>query len=292
MAKRKKKSNCEEMPPWMITFSDVMTLMLTFFVLLVSMSKIDERRKLVVLGSIVGAFGWDTSYDVMTLDNSKRTVDPGVIEDEEDLAALKPMLWEDVDKDLDFQSDRFVQILSINAELLFAPGQTRLSEQGRTLLDRMLPVLLELKYPLLIAGHTGSLRDELGTDYRSGDSDIVPDLSWRISLNRSLAVYSHLLQQGMNPEMLRMEAFGRFRPLYNTNDAGDRARNRRVDLVVDKRNSPESAEIVERTVQELTPEVRKDTYDVNGFEFRLNDPQTANPEGGPAQTPQPEAGRP
>jgi chemotaxis protein MotB len=288
MGRRKKKIICEEMAPWMITFSDVMTLMLTFFVLLVSMSKIDERRKLVVLGSIVGAFGLDTSYDVMTLDNTKRTVDPGVIEDEEDLAALKPMLWEDVEKDLDFQSDRFVQILSINAEVLFAPGQTALSAKGTELLNRMLPVLLELKYPLLIAGHTGSLRDELGTQYRSGDADMVPDLSWRISINRALAVYSYLLRQGMSPDMLRMESFGRFRPLYNTNDPEERARNRRVDLVLDKRNAPDSARAVDQTVQELNPEVRKDTYDVNGFEFRLTDPETPPlaapaPEGAPPE---------
>lgn len=285
MGKRVKKQICEEMPPWMITFSDVMTLMLTFFVLLVSMSKIDERRKLVVLGSIVGAFGWDTSYDVMTTQDTKRTVEPGVIENEEDLSALKPMLWEDVNKDINFQSDRFVQILSINVELLFTPGQTGLSDGGRQLLDRMLPVLLRLEHPLLIAGHTASLRDELGVEYRSGDSDIVPDLSWRISLNRSLSIYSYLLQQGMNPDMLRMESFGRFRPLYNTNDAEERGRNRRVDLVLDKRNAPENALEVERTVQELTPDVRKDTYDVNGFEFRLRDPETP---GTPApQTPAP-----
>lgn len=294
MGRRKRKISCEEMPPWMITFSDVMTLMLTFFVLLVSMSKIDERRKLVVLGSIIGAFGWDSSFDVMTTDPTKRTVEPGVFEDVDDLASLKPMLWEDVEKDLDFQSDRFVQILSINAELLFAPGQTGLSPRGQALLERMLPVLRELKYPLLIAGHTGTLRDELGTDYRSQDADVVPDLSWRISLNRSLSVYTYLLRQGMRSEMLRLEAFGRFRPLYNTNDADQRNRNRRVDLVIDKRNAPEQAAEVERRVEQASPVVRPDTYDVNGFRFRLNEPEQPT-EVGPGvvrQPVQPEGGAP
>ena len=95
MAKKEKKRICEEMPPWMITFSDVMTLMLTFFVLLVSMSKVDERRKLVVLRSIIGAFGEGRSYDVMSTKDSKRTVEPGVMEDEKDLQLLKPMLGVD-----------------------------------------------------------------------------------------------------------------------------------------------------------------------------------------------------
>lgn len=272
MAKREKKQICEEMAPWMITFSDVMTLMLTFFVLLVSMSKIDERRKLVVLGSIVGAFGWGQSSDVMTTQRTKQTVEPGVFEDEEDLAALKPMLWEDIEQDLNFQSDRFVQILTINAELFFNPGQTGLSNQGRALLDSMLPVLLDLEYPLLIAGHSGNLREELGVEYRPQDSKQIPDLSWRISLNRALSVYSYLLEQGMDSQMLRLEAFGRFRPLYNSNDPDMRSWNRRVDLVLDRRSAPERPMQVEQAIQEAQPEVRPDTYDVDGFEFSLPDP--------------------
>ena len=284
MAKRKRNKPCEEMPPWMITFSDVMTLMLTFFVLLVSMSKIDERRKLVVLGSIIGAFGWDTSFDPMTLDDTKRTVEPGVMEHETDLESLKPMLWEDVEKDLDFQSNRFVQILSINAELLFLPGESRLSARGMEMLTNMLPVLRALNYPLLIAGHTGSVRDELGTDYRSGDGDRLPDLSWRISLNRSLAVYTFLLDQGISPQMLQVEAYGKYRPLYDANDALQRDRNRRVDLVLDKRNSPELAVEAERVTEDLAPEPDNRTYEVDGFRFELPTPA-------PTPAPTPEAGQ-
>jgi len=60
MARRKEKASGSDggTPAWLVTFSDMMTLMLTFFVLLVSMAAImDERRKIVVLGSLVGTFG-------------------------------------------------------------------------------------------------------------------------------------------------------------------------------------------------------------------------------------------
>lgn len=269
---RKRKKVCPEMAPWMITFSDVMTLMLTFFVLLVSMSKIDERRKLVVLGSIIGAFGWDTSYDVMSTKNTKKTVDPGVIEDEQDLSMLKPLLWEDAEQDLNFQSNRFVQILSVNAQLLFQPGSTELSQRGREFLDKVAPTVRDIEYPLLIAGHTSSVREELGADYRYGDADRIPDLSWKLSLGRSLSVYRYLLEQDVAPEKLSIEAYGRFSPQYNPSDPEQREKNRRVDLVLDKRNTVQQTVEVDEAAAEVEEE-RPDTYEVDGFTFELERPE-------------------
>ncbi len=271
MAKKEKKLICEEMPPWMITFSDVMTLMLTFFVLLVSMSTIDSRRKLVALGSIIGTFGWqDASYEVFSKKDTRRTVEPGPI-DVGDLKPLQELKWENIDQDINFRSNRFVQILSINSTLLFAPDSSVLSPQGKALLDSFMPVLAQVEYPLLLAGHTSELRDELGINYESGDDSKVPDLSWKISLNRCLAVYQFLVSRGMRPQMLKVEAFGKFMPFYPQNNAEERARNRRVDIVLDKR----SVEAGER-IRELTPKEHQstETLDVNGFEFNFRPQDT------------------
>ncbi|QJB56292.1 flagellar motor protein MotB [Pseudodesulfovibrio sp. zrk46] len=270
MAKKEKKLICEEMPPWMITFSDVMTLMLTFFVLLVSMSTIDSRRKLVALGSIIGTFGFqDASYEVFSKKDTRKTVEPGPI-DSGDLEPLKELQWENVDQDINFRSNRFVQILSINSTLLFAPDSNELSPQGQALLQSFMPVFAQVQYPLLLAGHTSELRDELGINYEPGDDTENPDLSWRISLNRTLAVYQFLIDRGMRPQMLKVEAFGKYKPFYPQNTSENRAKNRRVDIVLDKR----SLDAGER-LQQLSPAVRQpaNTTDVDGFEFDLSAPE-------------------
>lgn len=269
MAKKEKKVICEEMPPWMITFSDVMTLMLTFFVLLVSMSTVDSRRKLIALGSIIGTFGFqDASYEVFSKKNTRRTVEPGPI-DTGDLEPLKALKWENVDSDINFRSNRFVQVLSINSEMLFEPDSSVLSVTGQQVLDEFVPVLAQVQYPLLLAGHTSELRDELGINYEPGDAEFIPDLSWKISLNRSLAVYQFLLSRGMKPEMLRIEAYGKFKPFYPEDTAANRAKNRRVDIVLDKR----SVDAGER-IRELSPDLPegKDTLTIDGFEFDISSP--------------------
>lgn len=275
MARKKKGADDDSgMPAWMITFGDMMTLLLTFFVLLVSMAKIDERRKLIVLGSIIGTFGFSQQgYDTLTTKNTRRTVEPGPMEEVEDLELLKEMLWEDAKQDLRFESNRFVQILSVNADVLFAPGETRLSAEGRDFLATVLPVLLRVQHPLLIAGHTSTLRDELGEEFKVSDENANPDPSWKISLARTLAVYTYLLDNGMNPDMLKMEAFGRFHPRYPEETPQSRRMNRRVDIVLDKRSTSERSTLDREIRKVRRPE---GDYVYEGFVFQLN--RTAAPE--------------
>lgn len=268
MGKKKRSKACDEMPAWLITFSDMMTLMLTFFVLLVSMATIDERRQLIVLGSIIGTFGHhQLSVDPLAEGNNRSAKEPGPMTDVDDLEPLKDLLWEDAENDLRFQSNRFVQILSISADVLFEPDSTTLSARGQDLLGRISPVLARVDYPLLLAGHTSTLRDELGLNYTVGDDDVRPDISWMLSMNRALSVYRYLMDQGVNPDMMRVEAFGRFRPRYNTNTPEGRSQNRSVDIVLDKRSTD-----MRRELQDLLPPGQDDggRLNIDGFEFDVN----------------------
>ncbi|WP_320171567.1 flagellar motor protein MotB [Maridesulfovibrio sp.] len=267
MAKKKKPPEPEGQPLWLITFSDLMTLMLTFFVLLVSMSVVDERRKLVVLGSIIGTFGFGSKgYDVLSDGSSRKTVEIGPMEIESDLEPIKPLLWEFAEEDLRFESNRFVQILSVGADVLFSPDSTSVSPEGQKILDTVLPVLKRVSHPVLVAGHTSILRDELGEDYRVEDTAQVPDISWKLSLNRSLAVYSYLIRHGMNPEMLRLEAYGKFRPRHPETTPEGRRMNRRVDLVLDTRSAA-----VERELKSYEPPKKKEKeFKYDGFVFPVD----------------------
>ncbi|MFW5791355.1 MAG: OmpA/MotB family protein [Desulfohalobiaceae bacterium] len=236
----KKKSSKKGTPAWLITFSDLMTLMLTFFVLLVSMSALlDEEKRKIALGSVTGTFGMgQQSSNLLTTrpQDRPRAIEPGPMQEVGDLAPLKGLVWEDIGKDVDFMSNAFVQVLNINSKVLFAPGATTLTDEGRNLLDRILPALLEVGFPLLLAGHTSSLRDEMGFEYRSATPRDALNPSWALSLSRTQAVYTYLIQGGMDPKMLRMEAHGRFEPRYTNASPEGRSKNRRVELILDKRN--------------------------------------------------------
>ena len=271
MARKKKPRPGDSDPAWLMTFTDLMTLLLTFFVLLISMTVIDERAKMVVLGSVSRVFG--SGQDIFnplarTDPNTSSRVEPGAMEGEpDDLAPIRDMLFDDVNKDLDFQENRFVQIISINDNVLFDPGGYTLRESGVAQLDRLLPYLQRINYPLLIAGHTSVPREEF-RDYTVVKAQPGIDPTWLISFRRAHAVYSHLVSRGIDPHRLSLEAFGQFRPRFSNNTPEGRQRNRRVDIVLDRRN----LEWI-RKVEELReePPVQRDTH-FKGFKFDLNVP--------------------
>ena len=277
---RRKKSGGGGQPAWLITFSDLMTLLLTFFVLLLSMSVIDERSKLVVLGSVTKRFGvGENVFNPVSAKNETSIREPGVMDlPQDDLAAMRDMIFDDAKKDLDFQENKYVQILSISDEVLFTPGKTDLSEQGIAMLDKLLPYLQRVEHPMLVAGHTSTQREEEGGAYSVQFDSLKADTTWLLSFRRAMAVYRHLNKRGIPLEKLMLEAFGQFHPRYSNDTPAGRFKNRRVDIVLDKRNS----EWI-RKIEELqgTGEVAKDApVHRLGFSFDLTMPGTQPPAGG------------
>lgn len=270
MARRKKSGGGDEGPAWLITFSDLMTLLLTFFVLLLSMAVIDERAKRVVIGSVSQAFGFTSQVtNPLAEDAANKRHEPGPVQGPtDDLAALRDMVYDDVSKDLDFRENKYVQILSINDEVLFTPGGTVLSPEGEMLLDRIVPYLQAMRYPLLVAGHTASRRDEEREGYSVDLAAAGMDSTWPLSFDRALSVYRHLTGRGIPPSNLSLEAFGQFHARYTNNTPEGRRKNRRVDLVLDKRNR-EWIDKVE-ALREKEPESLDHYY--RGFRFDLSVP--------------------
>lgn len=288
--KKKKKGGGGGAPTWLITFSDMMTLMLTFFVLLVSMSVLDERRKLVVLTSVTGAFGSaDGSFNPLAVDGPSRVVESGPMQMDSvnDLQPLKDLIWEDQNRDLNFQENSMVQILSINDAVLFRPGSHTLLPSGIKLLDRILPWLLQVDHPLLLAGHTASERAEEGQEYKVTFDEKVLAPTWRLSFMRVMSIYRYLRGRGMPDERLKVEAFAHFRPRYDNKTPDGRRRNSRVDIVLDKRNREWIRKMQE---QEQAKHRDRHLFEYKDFRFSLDAPVEGpvggRVNGGPAPKPQ------
>jgi chemotaxis protein MotB len=267
---------------WLLTLSDLMTLMLTFFIMLTAMGTIDEHRRQAAMGAVGAVFGAARAPAPAPADPRPTPPDMAAAPEKSgDLAPLRD-LAEARPEDLNFTSNAFMQVLSIADQALFEPGQARLSPEGRRLLEAMAPVLRQVRRPLLLAGHAAG--ESLAAPEAPGRRDPSPrdtsprdpsprDLSWRLSLERAQAVYSVLLDQGLDPRLLRLEAFGRFRPRYGDRSPEDQRRNRRVDLVLDSRN----LEWVGKLPPRLTPEGRRGVFSYRGFEFKLDGAGPARP---------------
>ena len=271
MARREREEEEAGMPAWMVTFSDLMTLLLTFFVLLVSMATIDEQRRLEVLSTVTGAFGFATSTsNPLGRSLTNAVVAEGPMEAADtpaDLEMVKDVLWQEVGRDINFLSNKYVQILSLTEDVLFKRGSSELSPEGKRILNKMLPVLKRLEYPLLIGGHTSSMRDEAGEDFLQINRDDKLSPSWALALGRSAAIYDYLKEEGVPAEKLSIEAFGEYRPRYSDKTERDRRANRRVDLVIDKRNPVADISLLNRAREPRQKEPA--SYKYREFIFEL-----------------------
>ncbi|CAM5203568.1 Peptidoglycan-associated lipoprotein [Castellaniella denitrificans] len=113
----------------------------------------------------------------------------------------------------------------INSEILFGTGQADLSREGLSVLQRMAKVLSAAGYDITVEGHTDSVPVRSNARYPS---------NWELSSARAGSVVRYLQANGIAKEHLKAVGYADARPIADNRSADGRARNRRVELVVEK----------------------------------------------------------
>ena len=222
--------------PWKLILTDMMTLLLTFFIILVSMSAVDERSRVRAVESVQKVFGiadyrfnFNELHNVAGLSSGAQSGRP-----EDRLQEARQLVFAD-NQNITLRHSESSVVLEVSSDMLFAPASASINEAGRAALDRLVPVLMNARYPVVIAGHGAPGYSEgVGT---SLSSERLADSSWALSLDRSLAVYRHFTERGVDKNILRLESFGSHRPEYDNATPDGRRKNRRVDIVLDKREA-------------------------------------------------------
>ena len=137
----------EGAPAWMATFADMMSLLLTFFVLLLSFANMDVVQFRVMMGSVRDAFGvqFETPGDFQARSNSPVTIseggspnDPSILPQSPQLMRLQRRLEEEgLESVVEAQqTDRGIS-LRIRDTVLFDSGSATLKQEGREILTRI-----------------------------------------------------------------------------------------------------------------------------------------------------------
>ena len=226
--------------PWLLTLADLMTLLLTFFVILVSLSVFDETARQRVMESVNKVFSvQDSSFFPFSLkiEDQESNLPPPDLRDDS-LVNIRRIMKAGDSREISLSRNNQVIIITINNALLFAPYQTELTERGREALAALAPFLAEARHPLRIAAHgtPGLEGDDIPLTGLAGLTSGGGNLPRALSLERAQAVYEWLARQGVSTAVLQMEAYGADRPRFpNSGDYGNPL-NRRVDIIVDRRD--------------------------------------------------------
>jgi chemotaxis protein MotB len=234
MARKKTKSDSgAPKDGWLITFSDLMTLLLTFFVLLLSMSSMDSTvimevasffKKNVSQLTEPGASKIETRYEILL----KLLQDPVQAVDKPD--RIRDLLFPDevlppeisrstLEKNLLVLKRPEGVALVLTDEILFPLGQTTLTPVGEKLLREIGRFLLAIPASVNLAGYTDTIPGRRIDNYE-------------IAARRAMSVLRSLRGMGMPAKRFSVSGYGPHFPIADNATPEGRARNRRIEILV------------------------------------------------------------
>jgi chemotaxis protein MotB len=217
---------------WMVTFSDLLSLMLTFFVLLLSMSTMSDatlqriasafEEGLGVMGRS-GPFGiWIQPQEVMVNPRMQATYREQMEVLHRNLSSRLEKLGTQAKLGTDPQEG--VLALSLQAEALFPSGRTQLTERARQVLAEVGEVLRHVPGRLQVVGHSDNV--PMAGSGRRADN-------WALSLARAVNVAGYLARDvHLDANRINVAGYGPSRPVADNATAEGRAANRRITIEI------------------------------------------------------------
>jgi chemotaxis protein MotB len=203
----KKKEKQSEEGGWLTTFADMMTLLMTFFVLLFAMSTIDPVK--------LEQFGQSMGEHQGSRKKSKK-VSLSQINQE----VKKLVKEQQLDQQVKVRMDARGVTLEIASDLAFSVGSADLSYSIKQFLVKLVSTMEKATYAIAVEGHTDNV------PMRS----VQFPSNWELSASRASAVITYLTSQGIAPDKFRAIGFGDTVPKVANDTAENRAKNRRVDI--------------------------------------------------------------
>lgn len=252
--KQEKKENSER---WLLTYSDLITLLMIFFVVLYSMSNVSQVKYEALSKSLENALGSsgksangsiipkgagildggtglisdDTSENGSTdLENGggdyEVNTSDGISKDE--FIKLRTNLYNAI-KDSDLKDKLHItvedkgMVISLPNDILFDSGAADVKTEMRPLLDQIAHLLNSIESPIQVEGHTDNVPVKNG----------IYESNWQLSAERAANVVLYLIDNyKIKPERLVAIGYGEYRPVASNETKEGRAKNRRISITV------------------------------------------------------------
>ncbi len=214
-------------PAWMLTYGDMVTLLLTFFVLLLSFATFDLGKFNEVANSLTGALGIlkgetsivkNRSLQVTEVDRQRKLDILDVIRQLNRLAYEKGF-----QNDISSEITATGMLIRMGNRVLFDVGKAELKPEAYPILDLVGETIKKRAKEVLVSGHTDN------TPIHTPD---FPS-NWELSVARALTVVKYLINHAhVPPEILAATGYGEYRPLVPNTNSANRQRNRRVEFLI------------------------------------------------------------
>ncbi len=232
MAKRKSEEESRETLAWMVTFSDLITLMFTFFVLLLSLCSLEAGKIQQFVSATSDAIGVlskgkysEVGWRVILSNKKKIDVDLlTAFNLLKQFSGLKmKLLDENMSGNLQFDEIEKGYSLVVRDDLLFSAGRDTLKPEAVSVLKEIGESIKDYKGEVLVEGHTDDLPVSTGR-FSS---------NWELSTARAVTIARYFVEEAeVNPEILSAVGYGDSKPKVSNDSPENRRKNRRVEIIL------------------------------------------------------------
>ncbi len=254
---KKKCPECEEcLPAWLAAFGDLMSLLLCFFVLLLSMSSMDAKKVSEAIGSLSGAMSV-LEGGTKTEISKQRIQESTPIESQDETSEMvnkvtqaiidaNEMMEKGHGPSISLEEAQEGFVIELPAALLFKAGSATIDNEDALLfLKRVALIIGELpnNMEVSVQGHTD--------DQQPGQNSPFKD-NWELSTARAISVLQELVLDGVDPKRISAAGFAQYRPKATNATKSGREKNRRVELHFYGNKSDQKAKMKQTILDKAT----------------------------------------
>jgi chemotaxis protein MotB len=232
MTLKRKKSveDKENLERWLLTYADLITLLLAFFIILYVFSKQDSKKYDAMTMQLKAIFSGGTGV----VDKGGRTgaqVVEGNIEGPSNVE-IRRQLEEQItgvsqaegqDHNISVITDERGIVIRIMDKAFYDTGKADLKDKARLTLDRIAPVIKSLPNEIRIEGHTDDVPINTA-EFKS---------NWELSVRRATEVVGYLIEKGgLTPKRISAAGYSEYRPVAANDTDANRAMNRRIEIII------------------------------------------------------------
>ena len=239
MARRRQPEEHVNHERWLVSYADFITLLFAFFVVMYSISSINEGKYKIFSDSMTGVFNQpDRAIKPIPVGELRpRTIEPEreVVDDEspqsapDSLVSIASSIRESFSELIDSEQLRvsgnelWIEI-ELSSSLLFTSGDAIPNGAAFDIIEKVAKILAPYENPIHVEGFTDNLPIQTA-QYPT---------NWELSTARAATIVRMLTLDGVSPGRLAAVGYGEFQPVADNATAEGRGRNRRVVLVISR----------------------------------------------------------
>lgn len=221
---------------WIVTFSDLMSLLLCFFILLFSFSTVEQMKFKQLIASLQDAFGVQEvpkagTREGLEMPDIEHQLEPDAVDElggmvMKEMESIKAEVEEFILKNnlqgkVEVQTNIRGTVVTISDVVLFPVGEADFNPQAYPILQKITEMLEQFPYHVKVEGHT---------DNQPIHTALFPS-NWELSACRASRLVRFFVDHGIDPSRLSAEGYAEYHPVADNSTPEGRAKNRRVEIV-------------------------------------------------------------